>query len=49
LRGLSTSWRVDPEDDVLSYDVFPLCFNYRRYIDAVCAGFANELVRRPIS
>lgn len=31
----SSYWRVEPEDDVLSYDIFPLCFNYRSYLDTV--------------
>jgi hypothetical protein len=31
----SSYWRVEPEDDVLPYDIFPLCFNYRSYLDTV--------------
>lgn len=30
-----TYWRVEPLDDVLPYDIFPLCFDYRSYLDAV--------------
>lgn len=33
-RPLS-DWQIDPNDDVLSYDLFPLCFNYRTYLDTV--------------
>lgn len=31
----SSYWRVEPLDDVLPYDIFPLCFNYRSYLDTV--------------
>lgn len=31
----ASDWQIDPDDDVLSYDMFPLCFNYRTYLDTV--------------
>lgn len=42
-------WQVNPLDDVLSYDIFPLCFNYRSYLDTVveclcCRQSSSELL-----
>lgn len=36
-----TEWLIEPEDDVLPYDLFDRFFNYREYFDGVVSSLSN--------